>query len=354
MDESLKKKYAPITGAVLDTDVNIWDIIEAVATQAIFAPSSKALQANVLPQGRFVERAVGDERAPRKSKLGATGLVQALEGADFFLRPSGEKYYTRDWGIHKDILVLRKAREATIASVTTGTGSPMFALIYGAPGCGKTALIEASFGDTGVRTLIGHGDIEVADMVGSYIQTPAGTFEWIDGDLIKAMEKGETYFIDEIGLIDSKALAVLYGAMDGRREVTVTSNPERGTVKAHPDFYVVGATNPNAPGVRLSEALLSRFLVQAEMTTDWALAKKLGVPAVLVTASQNLYKKQLSSEISWSPQMRELLGFRDIAIAFGTEFAVANLISASPEIDRATVAEVFSRAFAIEIAPAKI
>lgn len=351
MDEILREKYAPLTGATTDTDVNLWDIIEAVSVQAILDPASTALSSNVLSQGRYVERALGEDRV-KGSKIKSG--VQALVGSDYFLRPNGEKYYTRDWGIHKDIMVLRKAREATIASVTTGTGSPMFALIYGAPGCGKTALIEASFADTGVRTLIGHGDIEVADMVGSYIQTPDGTFQWVDGDLIKAMENGETYFIDEIGLIDSKALAVLYGAMDGRREVTVTMNPERGTVKAHPDFYVVGATNPNAPGVRLSEALLSRFLVQAEMTTDWALARKLGVPAVLVTASQNLYKKQLSKQISWSPQMRELLGFRDIANAFGTEFAVANLISASPEIDRATVAELLSRAFALEIAPAKI
>jgi hypothetical protein len=142
--------------------------------------------------------------------------------------------------------------------------------------------------------------------------------------------------------------------MDGRQEYTVTANPERGTVKAAEGFYVIAATNPNAPGVRLSEALLSRFTVQAEMTTDWALARKLGCPIPIVTAAQNLAKKQQASEVTWAPQMRELLAFRDLAQDFGTKFAISNLLAASPEIDRPVVADVFTRVFGEECRPAKI
>jgi hypothetical protein len=149
-------------------------------------------------------------------------------------------------------------------------------------------------------------------------------------------------------------LSVLYGLMDGRREITITANPERGVVKAHPDFYVVAATNPNAPGVRLSEALLSRFTNQGEMTTDWSLAKKLGVPATVVTAAQNLNKKRDSGECSWAPQMRELLAFRDIAAEFGQKFAIANLLAASPEMDRPIVADVLTRVYGDECKPARI
>jgi MoxR-like ATPase len=230
----------------------------------------------------------------------------------------------------------------------------MFAMLYGVPGTGKTALIEASFGE-GVRTLLGNGDVEVADLIGSYVQTPSGNFEWVDGDLVKSAENGEVYFIDEIGLIDPKVLSVIYNLMDGKREITITANPERGTVKSHPDFYVVAATNPKAPGVRLSEALLSRFVVQAEMTTDWNLARTLGVPTQMVTCAQNLYRKVLNKErLSWSPQMRELLAFRDIATTFGTEFAIANLIASAPNDDRAVVADVLTRAYGVEAKPAKI
>ena len=105
---------------------------------------------------------------------------------------------------------------------------------------------------------------------------------------------------------------------------------------------------------RLSEALLSRFVVQAEMTTDFLLAKKLGAPKEVVTVAQNLTRRQQSGECGWAPQMRELLAFRDIAKTFGTKFAIANLIATSPEMDRPVVADVLTRTYGEECRPAKI
>ena len=259
-----------------------------------------------------------------------------------WLRPNGEDYYSRKWGEHDDVLVLQKARE-----------NQHFVLLYGAPGCGKTALVEAAFGDN-LYTILGSGDTEVADLVGGYSQSPDGGFIWTDGPLIKAAESGSPLLIDEIGLIDPKVLSIVYGLMDGRKEYNVTANPERGIVKAKDGFYVIAATNPNAPGVRLSEALLSRFIVQVEMTTDWGLAKKLGVPTNIVVASQNLAKKQTSGEVSWAPQFRELLAFRDLEKVFGTKWAIQNLLAASPEIDRPVVADVFARAYGEAVLPARI
>jgi hypothetical protein len=271
--------------------------------------------------------------------------ADALVGEKSYTRPNGENYYSRKWGEHDDVMVLRKSRDMSA-----------YVLLYGAPGCGKTAVVEAAFtGESGgLFTVLGSGDTEVADLVGGYVQTPSGGFVWEDGPLLKAAECGGVLLIDEVGLIDPKVLSIVYGLMDGRREYTVTANPERGTVKAAPGFYVIAATNPNAPGVRLSEALLSRFLVQAEMTTDWSLARKLGAPVPIVTAAQNLSKKQQSSEVSWAPQMRELLAFRDLAKEFGTSFAIANLLAAAPEMDRPVVADVFTRVFGEECRPAKI
>lgn len=343
--ETLKERYAEI-GA------GFWDAVIDVVSQVANEDSSMQLSAKVTPTGRYVARASGAERAPRKKAIDNAVAVENMEGEDAYTRPNGTKYYGRKWGIHSDVLTLRKAREATSKVFAGSSGSSMFALLYGAPGCGKTALVEAAYSD--VYTLMGTGDTEVADMIGGYVQTPAGGFEWVDGDLIKAAETGGVYFIDEIGLIDPKVLSIVYGLMDGRRELTITANPERGTIKAHPEFFVVAATNPNAPGVRLSEALLSRFTLQVEMTTDWNLSRKMGVPTPLVTVAQNLAKKQLAREVSWSPQMRELLAFRDIAETFGTEFAISNLLAASPELDRPIVADVLTRAYATECKPAKI
>lgn len=348
--ETLTEKYA---GLGPEAGPKFWDLVVEVVASPFYEPSATKLAAEVLPQGRYVERASGAARKPRAKVLPPSPSLAAVAGDEVYIRPNGAEYHARKWGEHVDVVALRKAREVTAKAFGGGSGSPMFVLAYGAPGCGKTALMEAAFGDELV-TLMGTGDTEVSDLIGGYVQTPSGAFEWVDGGLVDAAENGKVYFIDEVGLIDPKVLSLVYGLMDGRRELTITANPDRGTIKAHPNFYVVAATNPNAPGVRLSEALLSRFTLQVEMTTDWNLSRKLGVSATMVTAAQNLAKKQASHEVSWAPQMRELLAFRDAAEVFGTPWAIANLLAAAPEMDRPVVADVFTRAFGVDCKPAKI
>lgn len=320
---------------------DLTSLIYGVAVQTLDPTGVPAGLVSLMPaEGRASLRSKQGENksTPKETKVS----VENLKGLDKYPRPNGQDYYSRMWGEHSDIEVLRKSR-------TIG----QFVLLYGSPGCGKTALVEGAFPDE-LETIIGTGDTEVADFVGGYVQTPSGGFEWIDGPLTRAVEQGKVLLIDEIGLIDPKVLSLVYGLMDGRDEITITQNPERGTIKAKEGFYVVGATNPNAIGVRLSEALLSRFSIQVEMTTDWSLAKKLGVPAPAVTASQNLSKKQQTGEISWSPQFRELLAFRDLAKTYGTAWAVSNLVACSPENDRSVVADVFTRVFGEEVKSAKI
>jgi hypothetical protein len=318
-------------------------LVYGVAIQKLDAGSVPAGLESLLPvAGRANLRAKGGDRTSPTKKDKAEKMVDALVGEVKYTRPNGREYYARKWGEHSDIEVLRKAR-----------AEKQYVLLYGNPGCGKTALVEGAFGDD-LYTIIGTGDTEVGDFLGGYVQTPSGGFEWVDGVLTKAVEEGKVLLIDEIGLIDPKVLSLVYGLMDGRDELTITLNPERGTIKAKEGFYVISATNPNAPGVRLSEALLSRHSIHAEMTTDWELARKLGVPATAVSVAQNLAKKQRSGEVSWSPAFRELEAFRDLSKVFGTKWAVANLIATAPEIDRSVVMEVATRIFGEECQPAKI
>jgi hypothetical protein len=293
------------------------------------------------PAGKLTNR--GSSSTSKKESK--TVEQDALVGENSYFRPNGELYYSRKWGTsdNADVEVLRKAREAK-----------QYVLLYGEPGCGKTALVEASFGED-LYTILGSGDTELSDFIGGYVQTPSGGFEWVDGVLVKALSEGKPLLIDEIGVIDPKVLTAVYGLMDGRQELTITQNPERGTIKSEEGFYIIGATNPNAVGVRLSEALLSRFQIHTEMTTDFSLAKtKLKIPVPAITASQNLAKRRAGGEISWSPQMRELLAFKKLTELFGTKFAIENIIAAAPENDRPVVVEVMNRVFGEECRPAKI
>jgi nucleoside-triphosphatase THEP1 len=340
--------------AGIDFDTLLNEVAGAVSG-ASFGITTSILDKHLTPAGRATTRAKSGAKATSATPIVLDlptettttpevemESVSNLEGEESYLRPNGDLYYGRKWGDNVDVEVLRKAREAGA-----------YVMLYGVPGTGKTAMVEAAFPDE-LYTILGSGDTEVSDLVGGYVQTPSGGFEWVDGVLTRAASEGKVLLIDEIGLIDPKVLSVVYGLMDGRRELVVTANPERGVVKAQEGFYVVSATNPNVAGVRLSEALLSRFAVQVEMTTDWNLAKKLGVPQTAVVASQNLAKKMENGETSWSPQFRELLAFRDLSKLFGTKWAVQNLLASAPEIDRPIASDVFTRVFGEAILPAKI
>lgn len=262
--------------------------------------------------------------------------------------PNGVGYHVRNLGEHHDVAAFRALREA---------GVPF--MLYGPPGTGKTAGVEAAFSPASVEvdslfTVLGTGDTEVGDLIGAYVALPGGSFEWVDGPLIRAMETGGVLFVDEIGLIDPKVLSILYSVMDGRGVLNVTANPERGTVSAKEGFFVCAATNPNAPGVRLSEALLSRFSQQILVKTDYALAKTLKVPSKMVTAAQNMQRKVESGELGYAPQLRELLAFKKIAGILGEDIALRNVISGAPEMDRAIVKDVLERTYGKNITELEI
>ena len=252
-------------------------------------------------------------------------------------RPNGQVYRPRNLADMADVDALRRLRAA---------GIPV--LLYGPPGTGKTSLAEAAFGD--LITLAGDGDTTVADFVGDYTQADDGRYEFVYGPLVTAMTEGRALLIDDATLISPKVLAVVYPAMDGRRQITVKAHKGE-TIIAAEGFYVIAGHNPGVHGAVLTDALASRFSVQIQVGTDFDLAHALKIDSRAIRVARNLATRQAKGEIGWAPQLRELIAFGKIAEVLGTDAAAANLTGIAPEEDRDVVTEVVTTVFGRPMVP---
>ncbi|OKI45474.1 AAA family ATPase [Micromonospora sp. CB01531] len=250
-------------------------------------------------------------------------------------RPNGDLYFPRKLAGATDVDVLCRLREKRIP-----------VLLYGPPGTGKTALVEAAFPD--LLTVAGTGDTVVEDFLGNFIPLPDGGFEFVYGPLVTAMREGRALLVDDATLIPPKVLAVLYPAMDGRRVITIPGyRNER--VEAVDGFYVIAGHNPGVHGAILTDALASRFDVHVEVTTDWDLARHLGVSNPAVQAAIALNADFAAGRVSWAPQLRELLGFARVRRTLGLAAAVANLAGRAPADDREQVFAALRQQFGTDI-----
>ena len=252
------------------------------------------------------------------------------------LRPNGEEYKPREIMGHTDVALLRQFRKLSI-----------FPRLAGPPGAGKTACVEAAFGDELV-TVSGHGDMTVANLVGTHLPLPDGTWKWQDGPLLIAMKGGKVLFVDEGTRIPAEVLNILFSVMDGRKMLRIDDRPDDPIVYSKDGFFVVMGYNPDTLGARqLDEALVSRFRVQIDVKTDHATAKSLGVPNIAIRIAANLEKRDQKDRENggmgyWVPQMRELLTFRDLVKSnVGEDFALSTLIASCPrQMDIPTLTQV--------------
>lgn len=243
-----------------------------------------------------------------------------------------QPYHPRRLAGMSDVTALRKLRAARLP-----------VMLYGPRGTGKTALAEAAFPD--LIVINGDGDTQVGDIVGDWTTAPDKSFRWVNGPLVRAMQEGRPLFIDDATVISPTVLAVVYPAMDGRGEIIVKTH-EGETVTAAPGFYVLAGHNPGVHGAVLSPPLASRFAVHIEVSTDYDLARSIGIDRRAVDAAESLDEMRKKGEISDAPQFRELVAYAKTARALGEEAAVANLAGLAAPEDRDAYSAALEKAFA--------
>lgn len=268
--------------------------------------------------------------------------------------PGGRVYKPRTVDGHEDLAWLRDCRD-----------EGEHVLSYGPPGTGKSAMVTAAFGmdavredpedpesplvHSGVETIVCSVDTTEADFLGTFVQDPnTGRFVWAPGPLHRAVMHSIPIYVDEVFMADPRILSsTLYPLMDGRGELRIPANPTLPPLPVRPGFVVIGSGNPDVPGANFSEALRSRFTTMLEINSDWQLARELGAPAQVVQVARNLDLQRSQRHISWSPQLRELIGFVRHQETRGRDYAIRALIGQAPIEDRPVVADAMRAAFGI-------
>ena len=154
-----------------------------------------------------------------------------------------------------------KEMELIMASWIAGSHTlPLSPVLVGDPGVGKNRIVYelARFTGRDLYLFQGHEDITAEDLACTvrFSDDTANMMEYVLSPLVCAMLKGGIFFLDEIGKIRPRALALLVSVLDERRYIDSTLLCER--VFAHPGFRFIAATNSGEVGM-LPEFIRSRM-----------------------------------------------------------------------------------------------
>ena len=157
-------------------------------------------------------------------------------------------------------------RLITAAWIASDHSLPLNPLLVGEPGVGKNRIIYELAQKTSRQLYLfqGHEDVTAEDLACSvrFSDNNNSVMDYLLSPLVTAMHNGGICFIDEIGKIRPRALALLVSVLDERRYIDSTLLGER--IYAHPAFRFVAATNTTDINL-LPEFILSRMRPQINL-----------------------------------------------------------------------------------------
>lgn len=280
------------------------------------------------------------ETRPAKAAPAARPSESATTSGSALPIPGGNSYWPRTISGTADVDVLRAMR------------GHMNVRIVGPPGCGKTTLPQAAFGDD-LTIVPSHGDLTVASLYGQWLPAPAGSdteFIWADGPLVVAAEAGGVFLLDDANRAPEEVISSLLSATDDRKTILITDRPDRPVVRAADGFMLIMTFNEDDYGTHpLSRAMLRRCPFQIRVNTDFDIARHIGVHQDLTTIAENCRTSALQQAAGgrprWWPQMADLLAANTSMNLLGSATAAGVLLAACPERDTAWFTEIAEAVF---------
>lgn len=234
-------------------------------------------------------------------------------------------------------------------------------LLYGDSGSAKTTVARAYAAREKLpfyRVPL-NGMTDVQSMLGKYVPTTDGHFEWVDGPVAVLVRSGGVLVFDEINMPTPRVLAVLYPLLDAMRMLPM-SDHKGEVIRAHKDLVIIATMNPDYEGTRpLNFALQNRFACHVEWGYDRVVEEQLvTVCRSLLDAAAMLRNGYIAGDIATPTPTNRLMEFEDFATdpALGLEFAVENFIASYGLDEQASIRqqmELFMSRFRDELTEAE-
>ena len=271
---------------------------------------------------------------PIKSSITEAHPLASLVPQEFFL----EDYISRTLpGAVTDLDLIDTAREMRHNVLITGpTGSAKTTLVYAAAHRAGLPVVNVPC----------NGAAEPRQFIGGWTPTVDGKFDFVPGDLVKAVQHGGIIYLDEVNMLPPKIAAFLHGLLDRRRTLTL---PEaKGStfpteVRAHPDCQVIAALNPSYHGTRpLNQAFRNRFAIKINFPYLRVVEEELLASEHLLNLADSLRLRFDVGDLTTPVSTNMLLEFEEFAHNdnLGFDFALENFVGAFTTEEQAVVREV--------------
>lgn len=136
-------------------------------------------------------------------------------------------------------------------------------LLQGPTSAGKTSLVEYLAKKTGNKfvRINNHEHTDISEYIGSYSTTESGGFEFVEGQLVRAVREGAWVVLDELNLAPSDVLEALNRLLDQNSQLYIAET--NTIVEPGKGFHLFATQNP--PGLyggrkQLSRAFRGRFI----------------------------------------------------------------------------------------------